>query len=280
MTEPLVPAEVDLRDFRFMPVEIARLFNSSFHAYATDAEWRAGVTLWLKSWHQVPAASLPSDDVALCRLAELGRDLAAWESIKAGALRGWQEGDDGRLYHPVVAEKALEAWSGRQGYRERTAKARAERERRRAAAQHPVTDSVTDSDSVSVTDHKGEGEGQGEGQGQGDSTGGAASPTPPAAKAPRGSRLPQDWTPGEEGADFARGLGLDPNRVFASFRDFWSAAAGAKGLKADWLATWRNWCRKEADRRPGGAGGRSGPSSVMQAGRQVLDALDRREGGQ
>ena len=30
-----------------------------------------GGTLWLKSWDQVPAGSLPDDDVDLCRLAEL-----------------------------------------------------------------------------------------------------------------------------------------------------------------------------------------------------------------
>ena len=38
-------------------IRINRLFGSSFHARASDAEWRAGVTLWLKSFHQVPAGS-------------------------------------------------------------------------------------------------------------------------------------------------------------------------------------------------------------------------------
>ena len=32
------------------------------------------MTLWLKAQDQVPAGSLPGDDVELCRLAELGRD--------------------------------------------------------------------------------------------------------------------------------------------------------------------------------------------------------------
>jgi hypothetical protein len=113
MTEPLVPSDVDLRDFPFTPIFRARLFGSSFHARATDAEWRAGVTLWLKSWDQVPAGSLPDDDVDLCRLAELGRDLRAWRKIKEGAMRGWLKCDDGRLYHPVVAEGVVEAWQRR-----------------------------------------------------------------------------------------------------------------------------------------------------------------------
>jgi len=110
MTSPPVPADLDLRDFLFMPIDIARLFDSEFHAQSSDAEWRAGVTLWLKSYHQVPASSIPDDDVACARLAELGRDVKAWRKVKAAALRGWIKCDDGRLYHPVVAEKALEGW--------------------------------------------------------------------------------------------------------------------------------------------------------------------------
>ena len=107
---PLVPMDVDLRDFAFMPVDIVRLFNSEFHALSDDAAWRAGVTLWLKSYHQVPAASIPDDDIALARLAELGRDVKAWKKIRDVALRGWIKCTDGRLYHPVVAEKAMEGW--------------------------------------------------------------------------------------------------------------------------------------------------------------------------
>ena len=117
LPEPLVPANVDLRDFPYMPMEVARLFGSEFHSRVDDSEWRAGVTLWLKSFHQVPAASLPDDDVALARLAELGRDVRAWRRIKRNALRGWVRCHDGRLYHRVVAEKALEAWIEKLGQR-------------------------------------------------------------------------------------------------------------------------------------------------------------------
>ena len=119
--EPLTPADCDLRDFSFMPLDIVRLFGSEFHARASDAEWRAGLTLWLKSYHQVPAGSLPDDDIALARLAEFGRDLRAWRKVKAGAMRGWRLCSDGRLYHPVVAEKVNEAWAGRLAYQQRQA---------------------------------------------------------------------------------------------------------------------------------------------------------------
>lgn len=31
---------------------------------------------------------------------------------------------------------------------------------------------------------------------------------------------------------------------FEVFKDYWIAQPGQKGVKTDWLATWRNWCRK------------------------------------
>jgi hypothetical protein len=33
--------------------------------------------------------------------------------------------------------------------------------------------------------------------------------------------------------------------VAERFRDYWLAVPGARGRKADWGATWRNWCRRE-----------------------------------
>jgi hypothetical protein len=69
-----------------------------------------GHKLWYRSWHQVPAGSLPNDDAELCHLAELGFDERSFRKAKAVAMRGWIECDDGRLYHPVVCEAALEAW--------------------------------------------------------------------------------------------------------------------------------------------------------------------------
>lgn len=121
---PLTPPGCDLRDFPHTPLFRSRLFGSTFHARANDAEWRAGVTLWLKSWDQVPAGSLPADDVDLCRLAELARDLKTWAKVKLGALRGWLLCTDGRLYHPVVAEGVNTALEAKAKQRAKTANAR------------------------------------------------------------------------------------------------------------------------------------------------------------
>lgn len=124
MTAPLTPPECDLKEFPFTPIYRARLFGSAFHAKANDAEWRAGVTLWLKSQDQVPAGSLPNDDTELCRLAEYGRDLKTWLKVKTLALHGWFQCSDGRLYNNVVAQVVNDQWQAKLDQRNRTIKAR------------------------------------------------------------------------------------------------------------------------------------------------------------
>ncbi|RST54121.1 DUF1376 domain-containing protein [Variovorax sp. DXTD-1] len=106
MTEPLVPIECDLRDFPYLPVDVQRLLTSETWVLGKGDERSAAMALWLQSWHQVPAASLPDNDRMLGHLAQV----ANWKRVKPQALRGWVLCTDGRLYHPVVAEKALEAW--------------------------------------------------------------------------------------------------------------------------------------------------------------------------
>jgi hypothetical protein len=119
LPKPPVPNGVDLHDFSFTPIFRTQLFRSTFHARSSDAEWRAGVTLWLKSWDQMPAGSLPDDDIELCRLAEFGRDQRSWKKVKGMALHGWYKCDDGRLYHPVVSEGVMAAYVRRRSAAEK-----------------------------------------------------------------------------------------------------------------------------------------------------------------
>lgn len=128
---PMVPAECDLRGMEWLPLYGGRLFGSDFDAHASDAEFRAGIQLWWAAWNQLPAASLPDDDVALCRLSGLGRDLKAWKKIKPRALHGFVLCADGRLYHRALAAFACESWARRLKDRERKAKWREDRERKK-----------------------------------------------------------------------------------------------------------------------------------------------------
>lgn len=62
--------------------------------------------------------------------------------------------------------------------------------------------------------------------------------------ADRGSRLnieklPDDWKAFAE----AEEPDLDPYRLFDNFKDYWTSVSGAKAIKKDWTATWRNFVR-------------------------------------
>ena len=63
----------------------------------------------------------------------------------------------------------------------------------------------------------------------------------------RGTRLSQDWELSEDQKQFCKQErpDLDPVKVSAGFKDYWISVAGAKGVKKDWDATWRNWVRNQ-----------------------------------
>lgn len=254
---PLVPAEVELRDFPFTPILRSRLFGSEFHANATDAEWRAGVTLWLKSWDQVPAGTLPPGEVELCRLAELGRDLEAWRALSPRALHGWKLCSDGRLHHAVVAEGVLKAWSKR---KKASIKGKAGAAARwgdpppengtgnaHAIAQAMPTPMPNDSNR------------QGEGRDKEEDTENLpdrpVGQNSPNALVARGTRwppdqaVPEDWLQAAGMKRTELGMpAIDLPVIAAMFANYWSAKAGGAATKVDWRKTWINWILKENPR--------------------------------
>ena len=190
---PLVPAEVDLRDFAFMPLDVQRLRDSDLASDETPESCWAAVLLWCASWHQVPAASIPDSDQWQAKQAgyvSRGRVDAQWPKVREGALRGWVACSDGRLYHPVVAEKARDAWRSKLIQRHKTECARIKKHNQRHEINLPLPDleawieagcpaghalyvpedkrEVSQGQARSVhreTLSKGQGEGQGQGQG-------------------------------------------------------------------------------------------------------------------
>lgn len=160
---PLTPPDCDLRDFAFMPLEVARLRRSKQWLFARRRPELGfyALNLWMASWHEVPAASLEDDDAVLADAALCSP--ARWAKIRAEVMRGWILCADGRLYHPVVAEKANEAWLRKRQQRDRTAAARRARAINHAIS---VTESVTGSDSMSESASKRERHGQGDGEGR------------------------------------------------------------------------------------------------------------------
>lgn len=75
----------------------------------------------------------------------------------------------------------------------------------------------------------------------------------------RASRIPDDWEP-----DFAQAAEIGLSQAQASveadkFRDYWRGKSGANATKADWPATWRNWCRTAVERLPQARGSPANP---------------------
>ncbi len=69
-------------------------------------------------------------------------------------------------------------------------------------------------------------------------------------KADRGSRLPDDWVLPADWMAFALTEGLSENDArnqAYKFKDYWLGVAGARGVKRDWMATWRNWIRNSKE---------------------------------
>jgi hypothetical protein len=126
LPDPFSPHEADLRAFGFMPLDVGRLRRSKTWLIAKRRPQIGfyAMNLWMESWHQLPAGSLEPDDDLLADMAMCPPD--QWAEVRDDVMRGWTLCSDGRLYHPVVAEKVNEAWEMRRAHSDR-ARARAAR---------------------------------------------------------------------------------------------------------------------------------------------------------
>jgi len=113
---PLVPPEVDLRDFPRMGLDVARLRGSELVVDQPPEICWAALMLWCAAWHEVPAGSVPNNEKWLADKAgyvSRGKIDLSWGQVRDSILRGFVECSDGRLYHAVTCEIALDAWSSK-----------------------------------------------------------------------------------------------------------------------------------------------------------------------
>ena len=96
----------------------------------------------------------------------------------------------------------------------------------------------------------------------------------------KGSRLSAEWRLPKAWGEWAMNEGLpelDTRREADKFRDYWIGVAGAKGVKLDWQATWRNWVRKALSDRKQSP--KVGQSKVGETRRFPNGQLKRWNGG-
>lgn len=83
-----------------------------------------------------------------------------------------------------------------------------------------------------------------------------------ASATARGTRIPDDFEITDAMRQWGRenvpGLG-DPVGETDAFIDYWRAQPGQRGVKVDWIATWRNWMRRAVERGPARTNGQRAP---------------------
>lgn len=268
--EPPVQSHVNIQNCGFMPLLARRLLGSEFYAISTGDEFKAGITLWCNAWYQVPAGSLPNEDRVLANLAGYGRDVDEWLKVKPMALRGFKRCEqDGRLYHPLIAEKANEAYAsgllaretGRAGGQKSGASRRAKRD------QPPEVQGQLDlGETLKGPSPENEGAFEGAFVQDGRGLEAALEPTtltrpttqttpttglPAPTGAGRGCRIPSDWVPNRAELRYGLEKGLteaETRKTAENFRDYWLGRTGQIAVKADWPRTWQMWVRTEADK--------------------------------
>jgi hypothetical protein len=269
---PLTPPDCDLRDFSWMPLDVLRLRDSDLTVLSSGDAFRAAVLLWCASWHQVPAASLPTDDRLLANLAGYGRDMAGWAEVRGDAIRGFVECSDGRLYHRVVAEKALEADEQRKAQKERTRKATdARRGGKRDGDRNDQKQPPPNRD-----DNRGDGRNEVQQTGPDQTRPEKTEPSPKfekpvvvvvpsatttteAKNASQGKEkcgldllgrpLPVDWLPDEATtAKVIADFGMTETDIEAELLTFHAYNAERGTFSKNWSATWQMWCARWKER--------------------------------
>lgn len=209
-----------MAEFPYMPLWTDAYLADTRHL--ETEEHGAYFLLLLEAWRR-PDCNLPDDDAVLARLVGLNRD--RWDEIKPVVMAFW------------TLNKRSKTWSQKRQTRERTiAKVKSEKARN-AAVTRWYRKKKHDADAVQP-------------QCENDAPIPIPIPTIKIDKLARptstktSTRLPDMWKLPDDWLQWAVAKGL-PEPAAASegerFHNYYLAAPGDKGVKRDWLATWRNW---------------------------------------
>ena len=99
------PTDTRAKGWRF-ELDHERIAQSSTWALAGSEGRPWLLMLWMTAWQQVPCGSLPDDEEVIAAL--IGCSSKAWPKLRKALMRGWQQAEDGRLYHATITERVLD----------------------------------------------------------------------------------------------------------------------------------------------------------------------------
>lgn len=201
----------------WMPLHIENYLADTGHL--TAAEHGAYLMLIMHYWRE---GSLPEDEQIIARISRLSK--AQWAESRPILAALFKEG----WKHKRIDEELAKA-DDIIDKRKRAALGRHSKSKADAGAQH-VQSKSTDTRVPPRTYNQDQKE------------------EPNGSSKKRGCRLPNDFVPD---AAWAVANGLDVSLYElerAKFCDYWASQPGAKGVKLDWQATWRNWVRSAVEK--------------------------------
>lgn len=186
----------------------------------TTEQHGAYLLLLMDYWR---SGRLPDDDKVLSQISKLSND--AWSNARA-MLEQFFSIEDGYWIHSRVEQEMAEAKVNKQKNHDRAVKAAKSRWNHANSNATSNTNAMLEECPSPSPSHKN---------------------NTTVAKATKGTRWQKGFALPSEWVEFCKKerYDLDPSKVFEEFTDYWVSVAGAKGVKADWSATWRNWIRNQ-----------------------------------
>lgn len=219
------------------------LFTDAFIADTThlSAQQTGAYLLLLMAAWRSPDCKLPDDDKILARFARMNP--RQWAQNKSLVMSFWRQDAMQKWYQARLLDEHAFAVAIRT--RNVAAGKASALKRHETRSTTVATEAQQDGNPLTLTLN----------QVKKDTTYPKKEPATPAA---RGQRLKvyldevgEDAAGCELGLWAMQELGLDLatiNTEMAKFCDYWNATPGQKGVKLDWPATWRNWCRSAKEK--------------------------------
>lgn len=101
---PPYAATANMRKFDSLMMNVKTVTSGELALSSPLPVFKAVILLQMEAWQQLPAGSLPNDDLALSRLSSLGPE---WPQYKRQCMRGWYLANDNRLYSDDMTQRVL-----------------------------------------------------------------------------------------------------------------------------------------------------------------------------